>query len=174
MVKEREKHFQYSSIREEYLEYVFLGLLAAEAWKRERFVEILRCNTDAFGYDLVLDCDGRTRHVQLKASFLESSTTSQKISTLLMKKPSGCVIWQVFDTESLEIMSFRWFGANVGEVIPSLGNRTAKHTKANSKGVKSERRNHRVLNKGDFAEIESMDRLFELLFGPDEPSDANS
>ena len=77
MAKIDQRLFLNASLREEYLEYVFLGSLCQTAWKRDEELEILRCQTDAQGYDLILEARGFQRHVQLKSSYIGSRTASQ-------------------------------------------------------------------------------------------------
>jgi hypothetical protein len=69
------KQYVKSSRREE---YVFLGAIVQEAWKRDVDLTILRSQTDADGYDLVPETDAVTRHVQLKTSGTDGKTSSQK------------------------------------------------------------------------------------------------
>ena len=92
-MSEGEKHSLRSSEREEYIEYIFLGDICSFGWMNDRFVEVARAQTDAFGYDLVLSSGGVTRHVQLKASKVDGKTAFQKISMSLTEKESGCVVW---------------------------------------------------------------------------------
>ena len=158
------KQYEKSSRREEYAEYVFLGALVQEAWKRDVDLTILRSQTDADGYDLVLETDEVIRHVQLKTSGRDASTSSQKVSLKLGGRPSGCVVWIVLDPDTLKLDHFRWFGGEPGQPLPDLGSRVAKHTRANAKGVKSERSNHRVLSKGRFTKLGSVTALFDILF----------
>lgn len=160
-----ERLFLNSSLREEYLEYIFLGALSQCAWRRRVDLEILRCQTDSQGYDLILEASGVQRHVQLKSSYIGARTAQQKISLNLAAKPSGCVVWIGFDPETLEQTEFRFFGASPGARLPGLGDRAAKHTKANSQGVKAERSNLRIVPKGKFKLLKSHDQVFEFLFG---------
>ncbi len=82
------------------------------------------------------------------------------------EKPSGCVVWVYFDPESLEIGPFLYFGGAPGEKLPNLDSfRPAKHTKGNAQGVKAERLNHRVVGKSRFTYIESIEDLWQRLFG---------
>jgi hypothetical protein len=62
-------HYLQSSLREKLLEHLFIGELVQELWKQgRRDIEILRGEIDFAGYDLVLECNGVLRHVQLKSS----------------------------------------------------------------------------------------------------------
>ncbi|MBY5973602.1 hypothetical protein KUV28_14670 [Ferrimonas balearica] len=158
-----------SSLREEYVEYIFLAGICKVAWQYDTPLEVLRTQTDAQGYDLILDCNGVQRHIQLKSSRNGGSTADQKISTRLAAKPSGCVVWIVFDEETLEQTSFLFFGGHPNSPLPELGNRIAKHTKGNSAGVKAERPNIRVVTKGRFDPVAGYEALYLRLFG--EPED---
>jgi len=157
--------FLNSSLREEYLEYIFLAGMSREAWMRRQNLEILRCATDSQGYDLILETEDAQRHVQLKSSYLGASTPNVKVSLNLARKPSGCVIWIGFDKDTLKQTEFRFFGAEPNKPLPQLGDTIAKHTKANRKGEKLERPNLRVLAKGKFDVLTSYGEVFERLFG---------
>lgn len=83
-----------STFHEQVVEHIFIAELLQEAWLRyDKVVEVMRSEVDAYGYDLVLECNGIVRHVQLKASDYEAKTSFQKIGLALGAKPSGCVVW---------------------------------------------------------------------------------
>lgn len=105
------------------------------------------------------------RHVQLKASVAGGSTSTQKINVALSKKPGGCVIWIIVDPDTLEPVEYLWFGAPPGEDLPDLGDKRARHSKANSEGFKAEREALRVVNKGRFTRLKSIHEVFVALFG---------
>lgn len=159
-----DKHSLRSSEREEYVEYAFLAQLCSYDWSVDRFVEVSRAQTDAHGYDLVLSCEGVTRHVQLKASKAEGSTRAQKINLALTKKPSGCIVWMKVNPDTLEPQVFGWFGNSAGQGLLDLGDRVAKHTKANSLGNKSERPNLREVAWSRFTKFNQIEELFSQLF----------
>ncbi len=163
-------HSHHSSYREALLEHLFVGELQRHLWSREDepvLIEVLEPQVDDAGYDLVLECNGVTRHVQLKSSFTGSRTAIQKIHVKLAQKASGCVIWIRFDPETMELGPFLWFGGMPGKPIPSLdGYKVARHTKGDATGHKAERPNLRVVPKGSFEPLDSIgdvaDRLFSL------------
>ena len=157
-------HNDASSLREQYLEYGFLGELCREMWKRGVEMDILRSHTDRSGYDVLLEAGGIERHVQLKSSFIGAKTARQKINVRLADRPSGCVIWVRFDSETLELVDFLWFGAEPGKTIPDLGDKIGKHTKANKDGHKSNRSAIRMLNKGQFQTVPTIAKLADRLF----------
>ena len=85
----------------------------------------------------------------------------------LATKPSGCIVWIVFDENTLELCSFYFFGAEAGRPLTGLENaKVAKHTKANVDGLKAERPNIRILNKGQFTRYDSIEDLYKVLFFP--------
>lgn len=160
-----EEHFLESSIREKVLEHLFIGDLLRCLWRRGiRGVEILRAEVDSNGYDLVLEYQSIIRHVQLKASYNKAKTARQNIQLSLGDKPSGCVIWLQFDPETMELGPFLWLGNKAGEKLPCLGDRIARHTKGAKDGYKAERPRLRIVNKGSFERVETIDDVANLLF----------
>src|SRR4051812_13358453 len=81
-----------SSALEHVLEHIFLAELLQEAWfSRNGVIDVLHSSVDAFGYDVVLELGGVTRHVQLKARSRDGKRTRYAINSLLGQRPSGCV-----------------------------------------------------------------------------------
>ena len=160
-------HYEQSSLRESLVEHLFIGELLKHLWLEGPVpTEVLKPQVDAAGYDVVIECFGVLRHIQLKASARRARTAVQKIHTTLAGKPSGCVVWIQFDAGSLELGPYLYFGGPAGHPLPDLSDlRTAKHTKANAQGIKSERPNIRVVPKGRFEVIHSMEELVAMLFG---------
>ena len=68
-----------SSYREAVLEHLFVGELLRVLWLRGVHGEVLRPFVDDAGYDLVVDANRITRHIQLKSSFLHATTARQKV-----------------------------------------------------------------------------------------------
>ena len=115
------EHSIHSSYREMLMEHLFAGAVMSHMWRDGlRRVEMLKPQVDNSGYDIVLEANGVVRHIQLKASHRKSSTARVNINLQLREKPSGCVIWMLFDQESLEFGPFLWFGAEPGEPLPAL------------------------------------------------------
>lgn len=157
-------HNTASSLREQYLEYGFLGELCREMWKRGIEMDILRSHTDRSGYDILLEANGIERHVQMKSSFIGAKTARQKINIRLSDKPSGCVIWVRFDPKTFEFAEFLWFGAPPGEPLPDLGDKIGRHEKGDQHGYKAQRAAIRVINKGAFEIVPSFSKLADRLF----------
>ncbi len=160
-----EKHSLRSSEREEYVEYIFLANLCAYGWANDRFVEVARSKTDAFGYDLVLSSGTMTRHVQLKASRSAGKARSQKINTALCQKPSGCAIWLKVDDRTLTPEVYGWKGGPPGVALGDLGDRIAKHTKGNAQGTKALRPAIREVAWHEFQHLTHIGEVFTALFG---------
>jgi len=147
------------------MEYSLLTDIMKVLWRRGCYrFDVLHSFTDSSGYDVVLEADGKMRHVQLKSSYEGSKTATQKINISLAEKPNGCVVWFFFDEETLEFTNILWFGSSYGGGIPALGDRVAKHSKANAQGVKKERKAMRVLAKGKFEKLTDIQELVDRLF----------
>ena len=160
-------HSTESSLREKIIEHLFVGDLLRCLWRRgDRNVEVLRPEVDRGGYDLVLEVNGITRHIQLKSSHREAATSQINAHVNLARKPSACIIWIMFDLESLELGPFLWFGGSPREAIVDLGDKVARHSKGNMDGYKAERPHHRVVKKGRFTRLETIEDVTDVLFGP--------
>src|ERR1700716_2451668 len=134
---EASAHSSDSSLREQALGHIFLGQLLAFMWRSGgRGIEVLKSEVDRGGYDVVLEANGVIRHVQLKSSFRGSKVREVDVSTKLLRKPGGCILWLEFDRESLAIEGFYWFGGPPGMPLPDLGQRISRHSRANSEGEK--------------------------------------
>lgn len=159
-----------SSFYEQMVEHVFISEVLQEAWYGfEKTVEVLRPEVDNQGYDIVLECHGVMRHIQLKTSKGNAKTARQKVNSALADKPSGCVVWmfrQEDDESHRMTLSYGFFGNAAGKPLPSLqGFATAKHTKGDREGVKKERPAIRVIPKDRFRSFENTRALLAPLFG---------
>lgn len=161
------QHVKNSSYRERLLEHLFVGELLKMSWASgDCTLEISKPEVDRSGYDLIAEANGVIRHIQLKATFVGSSTTSQKVHISLGGKPSGCVVLIRFDKLTLGLGPFLYFGGAAGQPLPSLANhKVAKHTKGNAQGVKAERPNIRTIPNSAFTKIDTIDQLYVRLFG---------
>lgn len=159
-----------SMFYEQLVEYAFVSEVLQEAWYYfGKTVEVLRSEVDSFGYDVVFECEGVLRHVQLKTSKPDARVGGQKVNVALADKPSGCIVW-IRRHEDFEVcrmrLSYLFFGDEPGKPLPSLdGMRIAKTTKANADGIKKERHAIRVVPKGRFMELAGTRELVERLFG---------
>ncbi|MGO2285306.1 MULTISPECIES: hypothetical protein [Gammaproteobacteria] len=161
------EHSLHSSYREKLIEHLLVGELLKFSWKNKDFtLEIAKPEVDNSGYDIIAEANGIIRHIQLKTAFIGSATATQKIHISLAKKPSGCVVLVYFNSETLELGPYYFFGAAPGHPLPSLESlKIAKHTKGDATGLKLERPNIRILNKGKFDKLKTIDDLYSQLFG---------
>ena len=161
---EASPHSADSSLREQALGHLFLGQLLIMWQSGARDIEVLKGEVDRGGYDIVLESNGFIRHVQLKSSFAGSKVREVDVSTKLLRKPGGCIIWLEFDSSSLAIERFYWFGGRAGTALPDLGSRISRHSKGNSDGEKNERPVHRVVTRGRFEALADISEVVERLF----------
>lgn len=159
-----------SSFYEQMAEHVFVSEVLQEAWYGfGRKVAVLRPEVDNEGYDLVLECHGKVRHIQLKTSKINAKRAYQNVNIALANKPSGCIVWMLrheSETTHRMTLTYRFFGDAAGKPLPSLhGFATAKHPRGNSEGVKKERPAIRRVPKGAFSQVENTRALLLRLFG---------
>lgn len=157
-----------SVYRERLLEHLLIGELLKYSWLHHNAnLEVSQPAIDRSGHDIVLEANGVTRHVQLKASSLTAKTSEQKVHLGLAGKPSGCVIWIQFDANTMELGPFLFFGDIPGKPLPSIDTfKVAKHTRGGADGIKKERPNIRLIPAVKFRKIHNVPALYEELFGP--------
>ncbi len=79
--------YQKSTVRENMLDHAFISEALQEAWfVRERPIQVMRSEVDAYGYDLAMRCGGVTRWIQLKSS---TATRRQTVTRTLLELPRG-------------------------------------------------------------------------------------
>jgi hypothetical protein len=165
-----------STFIEQLVEHVFIAEVLQETWYGfGKTVEVLHSEVDASGYDLVFDCNGILRHVQLKTS-KPNKKGAQPVNVALGEKPSGCVVW-IFRQEDPDTrrmnLSFRFFGGGPGEPLPSLEEfPLGRRTTPNKEGNKPIRHSIRKVPYRRFITVPSTTTLVEHLFGLTIP-DAN-
>jgi hypothetical protein len=159
-------HARNSMLREVIVEHEFIGQALKRFWVRGvTDVEVLRSESDSFGYDLVMARGKIVRHIQLKALLAGGKAAKTKVGLNLLEKPSGCVIWIVV-TRDLEFDHFLWFGGPPGQPLPDIrGLKVAKHTKGDSAGRKGDKPAHRLIPHGRFERLMSLDAVLVRLFG---------
>lgn len=152
--------------REKTLEHLFLGELSrCMLLQTGRGPEILRAEHDSYGYDVVVGAGGVDRHIQLKAGRKDGKRANVDIHVALAAKASGCVVWMMVDPKTYELGPFYWFGGPPGRPLPPLGDRSVRHSKADSTGAKAVRPDLRRLPKGSFTRLETIGDLIHALFG---------
>ncbi len=158
-----------SSYYEKLVEHLFISDILETTWLNgQNKIEVARAEIDNSGYDLVLECNGFIRHVQLKCSAITSSTANQKINIKLADKPSGCVLWIVRDIDKTTgkfNLKYLFFGADAGGKLPELSSfKTARHSRGNAEGAKGLRPNIRTIPKGQFNKLPNTKSLIKKLF----------
>jgi hypothetical protein len=82
---------------ESIMEHAFLSEVLQYCWfilPGPHPVEVIRPDVDAGGYDLVLEANGRVRHVQLKSCWQKAAGPKVlKINAQLRVHPDPCVVW---------------------------------------------------------------------------------
>ena len=166
LIEEEGSHSIRSTLRERIVEHVFVGDALRRLWQLGvTDVEVLRSEFDAGGYDLVMSYRKLVRHIQLKSVMDGGKAANVNVSLKLMEKPSGCVLWIVLSPK-LELRSYRWSGGAPGEPLPDIRDlKIAKHSKGNAEGIKLERPNHRIVPRGRFEQLETLDAVLTRLFG---------
>ena len=163
-------HSRESSFREKLIEHLFVSELLKHSWKRAHqeaapLIEVSRADVDRGGYDLIAEVGDCLRHIQIKGSVLGSKTARQKVHVALADKPSGCVVWVYLNEEDWTLGPFLYLGGEPGKPMPPLGEKVARHTKGDATGEKKERPNIREVNKGRFTKLETVEQIWEALFG---------
>ena len=157
-----------SSFREQMLQHVFISEVLQEVWLRHRRpIKIVRSEVDSSGYDLVMEYDNITRHVQLKSSRPDAATARLTIDARLAQKASGCVVWLLYRVrpDMLRIeLSYRFFGSDPGRPLPPLEKyEVAHHARGEGKGA---RPGLHIVPKTDFSAEMDLRHLLARLFGP--------
>jgi hypothetical protein len=77
-------HARHSMLRERIVEHRFIGEALRLCWIHGvTDVEVLRSESDAFGYDLVMERGGIVRHIQLKTALVGGKNDEVKVSLKL-------------------------------------------------------------------------------------------
>ena len=157
------------------LENLFLSELLQEMWfARGQVVDVLHSPVDAYGYDLVLQCGGVTRHVQLKTERLTGRDRHLQTQHAPLQPASGVCrrarIGTCRPEPPASTLNLSLVRRGPHEPIPKLGEKIAKHTKGDSQGIKKEKPLHRVIALGKFSKVSSMTDIAMLLFGPADSS----
>ena len=152
--------YEESRTVEKLVEHLFLAEVLQECWfRRRQVVEVLHAEVDAAGYDLVLQVDGVTRHVQLKASHSRARTARQTISNKLPERQGGCVVWVSYSVDEQlgrARLSYRWWDSRV-QHLPATPGRNPRTGRVRPRTS--------VLKRSDFEVIPDTATLVDRLFG---------
>lgn len=155
-----------SNVREKILEHRLVSDLAEVMLRRGVEMDVMRSEFDAHGHDVVFEAAGVIRHVQLKAMVAGGKRRDVNVNVRLRSRPSGCVVWMVYDPATLQVIEYRWFGGTPGEALPDLGTKIARHAKGNATGEKTPRTGQRLVGKAMFEVLPGLAELADRLFGP--------
>ncbi|MFP5277377.1 MAG: hypothetical protein ACLGPM_09685 [Acidobacteriota bacterium] len=90
LADEKTAHYIHSTLRERIVEHVFVGDALRRLWQRGvTYVEVLRSEFDAGGYDLVMSHGKIVRHIQFKTIMAGGTTADIKASLRLMGSPAA-------------------------------------------------------------------------------------
>ena len=107
--------------RSSHAEHVLLPSLIASIaeglWKRDhRFdLQVIKEELDRSTADLVLACNGAIRYIQVEHVLLGEEPAQFTVSQELFQKEGGCAIILVYQADTLEIDSYRFFERGQGE-----------------------------------------------------------
>ena len=159
-------HSIHSSAREKVLEHIFLGDLLRALWRMGvHDVQVLRPEVDRNGYEFMLGHERIRCSVQLKSTYRGGNANEVTVNRHLENEPSGCVIWMMFDKDTLELGPFLWLGGPPGEAMAELDGKVGRHTKGDRNGVKAERPNTRIFPKSRFRRLATIEEVAAALFG---------
>jgi hypothetical protein len=131
-------------------------------------VTILNAEVDNEGVDIVLTLGSITRHIQMKTMAKKDkgrtvARTGYNIAEVLGTLPGGCVLWLVYDRETMRPECYHLMGGKGNETMDSLSK--APVGRKRRKGVRVERAGYRQVKMSD-AEHKGLtvDRLVDVLF----------
>src|SRR5829696_6178025 len=78
------------------------------------------------------------RSVQLRSTYRGGKAKEVTLNLHLENEPSGCVIWMMFDKDTLELGHFLWLGGPPGEAMAELDGKVGRHTKGDRNGRAAE------------------------------------
>lgn len=160
------RHTHSSTHREQILEHHFVADLLRYLWQHhhdEDLPEVTYSDVDNSGYDLVIEWRGVVRHIQLKSSI--SSSSPVRVNASLSRKPSGCVVLMECNNDLSEV-HYRWLGNSPQQKLDFSGYSAAKHTRANSEGIKRESISAVKVPRGRFDPCGQIGDLVKVLFPP--------
>ena len=102
----------HSTFFENLLEHRFLFDLGRELVLRTppQLLGILKAQVDMNGIDLTLTCAGEIRNIQMKARSRAPAGAPYRISDLVWSSADGCILWMIYDPDSLEPLSYYLLG----------------------------------------------------------------
>jgi hypothetical protein len=102
----------HSRFFENLLEHRFLFDLGRELVLRSppQLLGILKAQVDMDGIDLTLTCADRIRNIQMKTRSRAPATTYYNISDLVWSSADACIVWMIYNPNTLEPISYYLLG----------------------------------------------------------------
>ncbi len=158
------KDFRISTYRERLVEHLFIADIMQAAWLAgERKVVVARAEIDAWGYDLLLSCDGKVQPVQLKSSAKVGRITVNKALFAL----GGFVVLAApfvvpENTVRLRYRIFRASPENAVGLLPANYTRWTRDKKG--RAIRKPRPGHCKIQRSKFSREVTARELFDELF----------
>lgn len=137
------------------IEHLFLADVLRHMWyKRREVVEVAKAQVDSWGYDVVLACGAKTRHVQLKTSL------PVDVNERLGVRPGGCVV-AALPGPNAERLEYRFWDATRGFEAFRL---TRSTVYKRGQDAKAEKPGHRRVPNSQFGHRQDVAGLCAILF----------
>ena len=107
------EHIQHFSLRvEAALRHAFLTELYSYLWSFNPTIslQVFTADVDDSGFDLLLTANQQIRHVQLKSSFVGSTTKKVRVRDSLFEQRGGYILGCHYSPETLRITGYSFLG----------------------------------------------------------------
>ena len=157
-----------SSHVENVLTHALIARIAQELWRRDPLLDfqIFTSDVDDAGFDLVFRCDGRLRYVQIKQTHQMGKAVKYSVNLKFSKIEGACVVVLIYKEQTLDFDRFLFFGDKPGNPMPIIEHYpiTVVPWHKNAAGVKKEKKDYRNVPRKEFAEVQTIENLVNLLF----------
>lgn len=92
-----------SRYREKIIEHIFISELMQAMARRGKKIELLRTDTDMFGYDLMVKWKKRFKYIQLKGKTKKGGAVKFNIHQSLIKNDDGTIILILIDDNDVNL-----------------------------------------------------------------------
>ena len=141
----------HSRFFENLLEHRFLYDLGRELVLREppQLLGILKAEVDMEGIDLTLTCGGMIRNIQMKTRSKAPAPTSYNISDAVWKATDACILWMIYDPNTLEPIDYYLLGCP----LPSLSGFRISPKRVGYRKLWTRNANHKKCSIQQIAEV---------------------
>ena len=158
----------FSRYRESLLEHIFISDIVQAAWLKGKLIVVSKAEIDAWGYDIVLSCNGITRHIQMKS---QTRSKSVNVNGKLAQTPGSCVVKAIPSVENGKQrlkLHYHLFGFGPFTPLDFSGFKNAKLTRhvkgENGQALRKERKGHYKIPVSSFGPPLNAEQLIEELF----------